>query len=424
MKRLSALLSLLLITVCAAQDVTLQGLTDGNFRFKDIGGQAFSQTFISSYSYAAASVTFSFDVNDNDYLSGTITASGLKPNFAYQIKLAGNPSSEAVTDDEKAAADDATNERLGYIGRWWRAQPSPGNSNDADYNINKGTAGYIYDAYLLIGFFVTDSSGNASLHFDGFNSFHVVWRVDQRPHPTTDGPVLPITVPDTTGNPAYDVALASRDFSLYGEHEPTRDAPGHLAMPHEHYLCRLQLAEESFHDSGALAGSWTTAMSAPFEFNIPTSASAPGTPPDGNPPPSSTLPLQISQLKANLNFRHGGHDRAQIMGSFTVPAGFNAGNLEVQASVFNAAQKYSLNEKGRDVVSSGMFSLVAPPAGSTLATFQLRMHNTDFGVTPGVLTALPITVLTLKISGDTYTGAISPKTKITGQKVSLTLTKK
>lgn len=421
MTRPVLIFGMLLLASGFAQDVTLQGQTNGNFRFKDIGGQAFGQNFINTYSYANASVVFSFDITDNDYLSGTITATGLKPNYAYQIKLAGNPSAEAVTDAEKAAADDATNERLGRIGRWWRAAPSPGNSNDADYDINKTTSGYIYEGYLLIGFFVTDASGNANLRFDGNNSFHVLWRVDQRPRPNSDGPPLDVAVPDTAGNAAYDASVAARNYTLYGEHEPTRAAPGHLVMPHEHYRCRLQLTEESFHDSGPLAGSWTTAMSAPFEFNIPTSATTPPPPGENPPPGSSTLPLEITRLKAGMNFRRAGHDRAQIQGRFTVPAGFNPANLEVTASVFNASQKYVLNEKGRDNVSGGMFSLAA--AGTT-ATFHLRMHNADFGVTPGVLATSPLSVLTLKISGDTYAGSLAPKTKISGQKVSLTYTKK
>lgn len=406
---------------CAAQDVTLQGLTGGNYRFKDIGGQAFGANFINTYVYTSASVTFSFDVSDNDYLSGTISASGLKPNFAYQIKLAGNPSAEAVSDAEKAAADDATNERLGRLGRWWRAAPNPANSIDADYDINKNTPGYIYEGYLLIGFFVTDAAGGASLRFEGNNSFHVLWRTDQRPRASSDGPPLAVTVPDTTGHAAYDTALAARDFSLYGEREPTRAVPGKLAMPREHYRCRLQLTEESFHDSGALAGSWTTALSAPFEFDIPTSASAP---PSQNPPASSTLPLQISRLKARMNFRRAGRDRAHIQGAFTVPAGFSAAHLEVQAGVFNASQKYTLNEKGRDVVSSGTIEIAAPAAGSTSAAFRLRLRDADFGVSPGVLQTLPLTVLTLKIGGDTYAGSVSPQTKITGQKVALTFTAK
>src|SRR5689334_22906525 len=113
MRRTLPLLLVALSLAAAAQDVTLQGLTSGNFRFKDIGGQTFGNNFISTYSYASANVTISFDVNSNDYLSGTLTATGLKPNFAYQIKLAGNPSTEATTDAEKAAADDVTNERLG-----------------------------------------------------------------------------------------------------------------------------------------------------------------------------------------------------------------------------------------------------------------------------------------------------------------------
>lgn len=409
------LTTLLLLGTCAAQDVTLQALTDGNFRFKDLGGQALGQNYINTYTYASASVTFSFDVSDNEYLSGTISATGLKPNFAYQIKLAGNPSASATTDAERAAADDATNERLGRLGRWWRAAPSPANSNDADYDINKNNAGYIFEGYLLIGFFVTDASGNASVRFDGNNSFHVLWRVDQRPRASGDGPVLPVTVADTTGNPAYDSALAPRAYSLYGEREPTRATPGDLVMPRAHYRCRLFITEESFHDSGALAGSWTSAMVAPFEFDIPTSSSNP----PNDTPPSSVMPLTITRLRSNFSFDRVGRDRAQIQGTFSVPSGYNAANMEVRSSVFNAVENYTLNEKGRDLGSHSVIEIISPKPGQTTAHFRLRLRNADFGITPAVLTKPQLDILTLKIGPDTYAGSVTPKTKIKGQKVAL-----
>lgn len=258
--------SALLTSVLLAQDVTLQGLTSGDFRFKDIGGQLYAQSFINSYSYATANVVLRLDTPGLNYFDGAIVASGLKPNFAYQIKIDGNPSKGGIT-----PFDDAANETIGYLGRWWRLWPgTPWNAPDSEYVANKNNPNYAYQGYLVVAFFVTDAQGNANLRFVGNNSYHVLWRTDQRSPAPNDGPRLAVTVPATAGNPAYGTSVPARQFSLYGEWEPTRPLPGTLALPWGHYKCHLYLTEESFHDSGAQAGYWALAMSAPLEFNIPT----------------------------------------------------------------------------------------------------------------------------------------------------------
>src|SRR5436309_854941 len=81
----------------AAQTVTLQPASSSNFRFKDIGGQAFANSYVNTYSYANSSVSIVLDDSLKPFLSGTIIGVGLKPNFAYQIKLSGRPSREATT---------------------------------------------------------------------------------------------------------------------------------------------------------------------------------------------------------------------------------------------------------------------------------------------------------------------------------------
>ena len=57
-----------------------------------------------------ASVEVVYDAIGNT-LHGTLTAINLKPNFAYQLKLAGNPDIDADS-----------NERIGLAGRWWQEE--------------------------------------------------------------------------------------------------------------------------------------------------------------------------------------------------------------------------------------------------------------------------------------------------------------
>ncbi|MFH0937980.1 MAG: MBG domain-containing protein [Planctomycetota bacterium] len=253
---------LLNAALASAETITLQPSSGGTFRLKDILGQQYGATFRAAYSYTSANVQVTPDINTEPYLSGTINATGLKPNFAYQIKLLGRPTRSDVN------GDDVTNERIGYLGRWWRAQPSPGNSNDTEYNACKNNINYIFQGYLLIAFFVTDEHGNANTHFVGNNSYHVLWRTNQRSRRANDGPLLPVTLPPTAGNSAYDVTLAARAATLYGEWESTRALPGQLQMPLGRYKCTFALTEESFHDSGLYAGCWATALTANCEFNI------------------------------------------------------------------------------------------------------------------------------------------------------------
>src|SRR5262249_7128688 len=148
-------------------------------RYKDILGQAYSDSFNTSYMPVNAAVQFSFDVANDAYLSGTLVATGLKPNFAYQIKLSGYSSG----DEDNLA----TNERLGYLGRWWRSAPDPANADDADYNAHKNDTGYVYSGYVIAGLFTTDGDGTGALSIDLNNSFHVLWRLDQRAQNEIDG---------------------------------------------------------------------------------------------------------------------------------------------------------------------------------------------------------------------------------------------
>ena len=78
----------------------------GKFRWLDVADQAYSSSYRNSYDYTKATVKVSF-APANEILKGIITARNLKPNFAYQIKLAGYPEAYPVA-----------NECIGLAGRW------------------------------------------------------------------------------------------------------------------------------------------------------------------------------------------------------------------------------------------------------------------------------------------------------------------
>lgn len=385
----------LLASGLVAQDVILQGLADGNYRFKDIGGQPYALSFTSGYSYVAANVTVSLDTPGLDYLAGAVSATGLKPNLAYQIKLTGNPSKSGMAD-----ADDATNEILGYHGRWWRLQPDAANSNDGEYNANKDTPGYVYEGYILIAFFVTDAMGNARVRFVGNNSFHVLWRLDQRQPGPNDGPLGDVAVPDTTGSSAYDAAVPSRQFSLYGEWEPTRALPGTLQLPLGHYRCRMFLTEESFHDFGPNGGQWAVAMSAPLGFDIPTTTSSQ--------PPSSVLPLAITRVRAVLNFARPGRDFVWVSGNLELPAGRKLEGLKAHAEILGATRDFALNRFGSCWLRDGILQLRLPRRGSGTPQFELRVSRATLALPQDSRHASALEApLQLTLGGQPYAGSVS-----------------
>jgi len=411
---------IILATLCHALfagDIAPVGLTGGTYRFKDVGGQAFSQNLIDTFNYPASNVSISFDTPGVNHLAGLITATGLKPNFAYQIKLIGNPSKNATSDADRAAADDATNEKLGSMGRWWRIAPNAGNTNDADYNQNKDNPASIYEGYLVIGFFVTDASGNANVRFEGKNSFHVLWRTDQRAPAPNDGPILPVNVAATTGNAAYDIFAIERNYSLYGEWEPTRALPNALIMPNGRYRCRLMLTEESFHDFGALAGNWSAALAAPIDFDIPFALRKSDQP--NVDPPVSTLPLDVTALRLDIDFDRELRDKGSINGMLTLPREFNPDKLEVQTTVLGTEQKFILDKRGRAVTKQGTLELRGPKKGQTHSSLKWRSKKLSYVLQASELPALQTVTVYLKFGADTWSGTAAPQQRSSAHRVTL-----
>lgn len=176
----------------------------GAFRWMDAADQEYSPAFINGYRYSEASVVVQSWV-EQGLLWLRIKGRGLKPYFAYQIKLSAAPGSPSA-------------EPLGLAGRWWRREWT-GNEWSTGWNLNDkgdGTApnpndllyyerhdepddtsptglNYRYEPYWVIGWFITDGQGTVDMTLCANNSYHVLWenqstRADTaRRHPRGSG---------------------------------------------------------------------------------------------------------------------------------------------------------------------------------------------------------------------------------------------
>ena len=136
-----------------------------------------------NFSYANSNVTLTYDkAPSSPFFVARINATGLKPNFCYQLKLVGKPT--RGTRGWGAEGDDWANDAIGTHGRWWCDTSHASATNFYDYHYNtfyKGAAaGAEHDmyGYLYTGMFVTDSLGSTSgdFYFTGEYNFHVTWK--------------------------------------------------------------------------------------------------------------------------------------------------------------------------------------------------------------------------------------------------------
>ena len=227
---------------------------ENSFRWLDLRDHPYSEEFRNSFSYESSKVNLR-SMRSGPTFAGLIEAKGLKPNFAYQVKLVG------VHDDVGDPVSARTNETIGRCGRWWRIKPDPGNSNDADYDAHKGDPDYAFQGYLLFDFFVTDANGSAEHRFELDSSLHVLWKTHERPPALADANPRSFTIRayDTYYKELILPQEVSIEVSIYGEWEPGRAPVGKLKLPPGEYCASLLLTEESFHSSGP-GGMWASAL--------------------------------------------------------------------------------------------------------------------------------------------------------------------
>ncbi|MGD8237807.1 MAG: carboxypeptidase-like regulatory domain-containing protein, partial [Armatimonadota bacterium] len=185
-----------------------------------------------------------YNLTDGTTLEGSITADGLKPGSAYQVKLEGMPTAPySGTIPAESDVLNRSNWEIGHIGRWW-CEDDGWNVDDSDLPSH---VGHWVLGYLLFDFFVTDVNGNAiqPLYLD--SSFHVLWRTDQRrANRARDG--RPRTHRITYDPDVYESPFADQNVRVYAEGETGRPKPGQVTLPPGSYQCRLLLTEETFHN--------------------------------------------------------------------------------------------------------------------------------------------------------------------------------
>ena len=258
------------------------GLTSpsGVYRWLDVADQAYSAAYRNSYNYTQATVQVTYYQKGN-ILRGKLTATNLKPNFAYQVKLVGDPQ-----------ADASANEWIGLAGRWWqetwngsawangqnlnnKGNGSSPNPNDLIYFSNHDVADstsptgkhYRYTGYMVFNYFVTDSGGKATLSFQVDSSYHVLFKTTQRTRTTSDGPIKTTTFDAGPTSSAYSSDYPTQTVSIFGEWE--RLPVGGVILSPGGYNCQFILTEESFHGSGSTyAGNWAAAMGAFVSFRV------------------------------------------------------------------------------------------------------------------------------------------------------------
>jgi hypothetical protein len=336
--------------------------------------------------YDQAAVNVGFDDSAWTF-KGSITATNLKPNFAYQVKLNGKP-----TRFWGADGDDWANEQLGYNGRWWvdqydcvtRVWLRGWNSTDPEYQYWKAndfadcSTFYVFQGYLLFDYVVTDASGAVSKNFALDSSLHVLWKTSVRTPTAKDTKPATFTISALASSGWYSRDYATKQVSLYGEWEPGRPLPGKVLLPPGNYNVRLFLTEESFHETAASSGSWATVMS-----NDTIAFSVDGTPAPV-PPGVTLLPVTAGDAKTG--------------GRYSITATVRNDNPDVPANVSldckvsglkqQTLQRKSVNIPGgttvkvtwTDSVGSGIKPGTYTAAVTLVGTVQSKVSNT-FSVT-------------------------------------------
>ncbi len=214
----------------------------------ELGGDIGNQYGYQFGGYPTANVTFTYNTPAPNKLSGTITATGLKPYATYQVKFIGDPTNEMA------------NEYIGYKGRWTVTNVSCSgsgcNRTDAQYEANKISHAETIAGYLVWDFFTADSSGNATKVVETANSYHVLW----------SGGGTCNTVANTylaNLDSAHPTIKFSPADKVDGEIE--RGTCGGLTLNPGTYDLKMVLTEESFHQS---PGTWAEVLMKDINFVI------------------------------------------------------------------------------------------------------------------------------------------------------------
>jgi hypothetical protein len=258
-----------------SNSLKMQGMNSlAEERWCDIAGNMYSTEFIKTFDYEKPSTSgpmVRIRVDEQSWtFSGRLEARGLKPNFAYQMKLRG------VFSDRRSF------EAIGFAGRW-RLPGWYTNYRDEDY--------LAYDkkeeveSYLFFDYFVTDGKGNAIREFELDSCLHVLWSASHQRQPDRYEDLM-LKVVRATDSSVYarPKAKASAE-QIWAEVElPRYKMAGQKRfLPGGEYSAEFALTEESFHSWYRDGGYWATVCKVPVQFSITTKSEAPpaDTKPDG-----------------------------------------------------------------------------------------------------------------------------------------------
>lgn len=238
-----------------------------NERWCDIAGNFYTADFVSPFSYAARpgrapEVRVHVEAVAETFC-GRLEARGLKPNFAYQMKLRGD-----FVHDRRGF------EAIGRAGRW-RLPGDATNYTDDDYE--NCAEKQDVEAYILFDFVVTDAEGDAIREFALDSTLHVLWNGYRQGGPDDNRDLVVVTV-DASSSETYARPKAGISYEfLWAERERIRysETDELIRLPSGTYKAELVLTEESFHSTDSDGGWWATAMRLPVEFEIVRPAAAP-----------------------------------------------------------------------------------------------------------------------------------------------------
>jgi hypothetical protein len=253
-------------SLTATNSLAMKGIDDPeNERWCDVAGNSYSSEFIRRFSYSKPSTNGPlvrlFVDKKGPTFSGKLEAHGLKPNFAYQMKLRG------VFKHRKSF------EAIGYAGRW-RLPGLYTNYRDEDYiaYAKKEDA----EAYIFFDYFVTDADGKAIRDFALDSCLHVIWSASHQRLADRDEDMFLAIVwaknPEIYSRPKNQGTIER----IWSEIESPRykSIDQKRFLPAGDYNAEMVLTEESFHSWYRDGGYWATVYSAPVQFTVTTEKQA------------------------------------------------------------------------------------------------------------------------------------------------------
>jgi predicted ribosomally synthesized peptide with SipW-like signal peptide len=222
----------------------------------ELGGDVANQ-YGYNINYSNANVSFAYTTPASNKLTGTITASGLKPYATYQVKFIGKPTCAG-------SGNDTANEYIGYKGRWTVTNVACSgagcNRTDIEYEASKSNSECVA-GYLVWDFFTADSNGNATELVQTANSYHVLFAGGGACNVSSNNPLYLKQGVDSNHSDVYFVTSPDK---VDGQIE--RGTCGGLTLDPGDYNLKMVLTEESFHTTNA--GTWATVLQKDINFKI------------------------------------------------------------------------------------------------------------------------------------------------------------